>query len=102
MKRFVFSGLLASVVIAGAISYYASSRPDGFERAAEMTVKSETHQTVSAVAAPMPDYEVGGLGNKRLAGGLAGVAGVAATFVLCMVVGKLASRRRESAENSEE
>lgn len=102
MKRFVFAGLLASLVIAGAISYYASSQPDGFERVAEMSVESEMVETVSPVAAPMPDYEVGGVENKRVAGGLAGVAGVVVTFVLCVIVGRLASRRRGRVENTEE
>jgi hypothetical protein len=102
MKRFVLPGLLASVVIAGAISYYASSRPDGFERVAEMSVQSEVDETVSPATAPMPDYEVGGLDNKRLAGGIAGVAGVVVTFVLCVIVGRLASRRRKPGEDNKE
>ena len=63
-----------------------------------MAVESEMVETVSPVAAPMPDYEAPGVDNKRVAGGLAGVAGVFVTFVLCVIIGKLAARRRGRVE----
>lgn len=99
MKRLVVIGVLASVIVAGAISYYASSKPDGFERAAG--ILGENHADETGVRAPMPDYQVGGLNSQRLAGGLAGIAGVVVTFVVCVIVGKLVARRR-TVENDEE
>jgi len=99
VRRLVFWGLVASVALGGVISYYASSSPDGLERADE--IMSETGETESAdgLPAPMAGYAVPGIRNARLAGGLAGVIGVAATFILCFLVGKLASRRSRSAHS---
>jgi len=102
MKRFVLWGLVVSAVVAGVLSYYASPRPDGLERAAE--VLSDTDQSASSdvLPAPMPDYAVPGIHNARLSGGLAGVIGVAATFIVCFLVGKLVSRRSRAADGDRE
>jgi len=94
MKRTVLWGLAISAVVGGAVSYYACSSPDGLERAAEMFPRTgQTEPAADLLPALMPDYTVPGIANRRISGGLAGVAGVAVTFALCMVVGRLLSRR---------
>jgi len=102
MKRFVLYGLVVSAIVAGVLSYYASPRPDGLERAAE--VLSDTDETASGdvLPAPMPDYAVPGIRNARLAGGLAGAIGVGATFIVCFLVGKLVSRRSRAVDGDRE
>ncbi len=98
MRRFVLAGLAICAIIAGVVSYYASSRPDGLERVAEVLTGGQSTDTGTTVpiAAPMADYEVPGVRSKRVAGGLAGLAGVVVTFAICVVVGKFVGRRRDS------
>ncbi len=102
MRRFILSALAVSAVVAGVIAYYGSPRPDGLERADEILSRSEEAATPAALPSPMPDYAVPGMGNTRLAVGLAGVIGVAITFGLCLIVGRLVSRRSETAQKDTE
>lgn len=87
MKRLVILGLLVSAFLAGVVSYYASSRPDGFERTVGILVEDEVAGTTDP--APAPDYK-------------AAIVGVFVTFVLCVIVGSLAARRRGRVEDTEE
>lgn len=102
MRRLVFWGLAVSVVLAGAISYYASPRPDGLERAGKIVSDIAGPASGDGLPAPMPDYAVPGIRNARLARGLAGAIGVACTFAICFAVGKLVSRRSGSVDGEGE
>ena len=102
MRRLMFWGLAASVVLACVISYYASPRPDGLERAGEILSDPAEPASVDGLPAPMPDYVVPGVRNTRLARGLAAAIGVACTFGLCFAVGKLVSCRSDSANGGGE
>ena len=84
MRNFLIGGLLISLLLAGGVSYYASSHPDGLEKAAE-DVGFLDDQADSAVAdSPLADYGVSGVDNERLSVGLAGVLGV---LVMAVVAG---------------
>ncbi|MBW8736036.1 MAG: energy-coupling factor ABC transporter permease [Streptomyces turgidiscabies] len=75
------SGLAASLVLAGVVSFYASASPDGLEKVAAdkgIDAKAEPH---AAADSPLADYGVEGITDGRLSGGLAGVIGVGATIV---------------------
>ena len=91
MRRFVLVMLALSLVIAGGLSYFASSHPDGLERVAEdhgfMNRAQKPSHTV------MPDYTIPGL-SGFFSNGLAGIIGVAATFAVVAVIGRLARRKR--------
>ncbi|MBU0613622.1 PDGLE domain-containing protein [Patescibacteria group bacterium] len=72
--------LIVSVLLAGVISLFASSSPDGLERVAE-----EKGFITSALKYPlqvfMPDYELGIVNNSHLAVMLAGILGTVAVFI---------------------
>lgn len=84
MSRFLVLGLLVSVLLAGVVSFYSSSSPDGLEKAAE-DVGFIDEATDSAVAdSPLADYGISGVDDDRLSVGLAGVLGV---LVMVVVAG---------------
>lgn len=84
MRKFLLIGFLASVLLAGIVSFYASSNPDGLEKAAE-DVGFLDEATDSALAeSPLADYGITGLDDERLSVGLAGVLGV---LVMAVVAG---------------
>ncbi|GAA2114189.1 PDGLE domain-containing protein [Actinomadura alba] len=81
-RRFLTAGLLVALVLAGILSYYASSKPDGLEKVAAdkgINAKEEDHAFADS---PLGDYGVKGVDHGRLSGGLAGVIGVGVTLAL--------------------
>lgn len=81
----VVTGLLLALLLAGVASYYAASAPDGLNRVAQdqgFAATEETHNDVT----PFAGYETEGIGDDRLSGGLAGVAGC---LVVLIVAGGL-------------
>jgi cobalt/nickel transport protein len=78
----VLVGLAVSLVIAGGISYYASSQPDGFEKSAGEIGFLDTAEESPLAGSPLAEYGVAGVENERLSGGLAGVIGVASTAAI--------------------
>ena len=75
----VVVGLVLSLVLAGGLSYYASSQPDGFEKSAGEIGFLDTAEESPLAGSPLAEYGVAGVENERLSGGLAGVIGVAST-----------------------
>lgn len=93
--RFVLGGLLlAAVLMAGVVSYYASSHPDGLERVAEDEGFSSSAQDHATGEGPFADYTTEGVDDERLSGGLAGVLG--AGVVLLVMGGVVYVVRRRS------
>ncbi len=78
----ILVGLAVSLVIAGGISYYASSQPDGFEKSAGEIGFLDTAEDSPLAGSPLAEYDVAGVENDRLSGGLAGVIGVASTAAI--------------------
>jgi len=74
--------LVAAAIIAGIVSGFASGSPDGLNRVAEDKGFSSLEQTDDAEGSPFAGYSTSGVGGERLSGGLAGVVGVALTFVV--------------------
>ncbi|MEU5773802.1 energy-coupling factor ABC transporter permease [Streptomyces venezuelae] len=75
------AGIVASLVLAGFVSFYASADPDGLEKVAHdkgIDKKAEDHATADS---PLADYGVKDITDTRLSGGLAGVIGVGVTVV---------------------
>ena len=96
------AGLLLTLVIAGVVSYYASSHPDGLEWAAGESVYADTARDSAAADSPLPDYGVAGVDDGRLSGGLAGVIGVAVTLVLAGGLTLLLRRRTGTAPGAQD
>ncbi|WP_329051079.1 energy-coupling factor ABC transporter permease [Streptomyces violaceus] len=93
------AGLVASLLLAGFVSFYASADPDGLEKVATdhgIDKKAEEH---AAADSPLADYGVMDVDDARLSGGLAGVIGVGVTVVAGSAV-FWAVRRRRSDDTS--
>lgn len=89
-RTFVLAAVTVTLLVAGVLSHFASGSPDG------LSYVAQTHGFLSTAGDsltggwPLADYTVDGLGNDRLSGGIAGVVGCAATFLVVA----LATRRR--------
>lgn len=75
-------GFALSLVLAGGVSYYASSHPDGFEKSAGEIGFLDTAKESPLKDSPLAEYGVAGVDNERISGGLAGVIGVASTAAI--------------------
>jgi hypothetical protein len=82
----VVIGLVVSLVLAGGVSYYASSHPDGFEKSAEEIGFLDTAKESPLKDSPLAEYGVAGVENERLSGALAGVIGVGATAGISFLI----------------
>ncbi len=81
-RRLWIIGVLAALLLAGGLSYYASASPDGLEKVAadhKMDTKVEVHTFANS---PLADYQTKDVESPRLSGGLAGVIGVGATLLV--------------------
>lgn len=99
-RRFQVVFLLAALVIAGFVSYYASGHPDGLEYVAHATGFSDTAKDHAASDSPFADYGVSGVHNERLSGALAGVIGVGVTLFLAGGLALLLRRRTRTPQES--
>ena len=91
---------VVALLLAGVVSYYASSHPDGLEYVAGKAGFLDSASDHGAADGPLADYGTKGVDNARLSGGLAGVIG---TVVVLLVAGGLALvvRRRPAASSEE-
>ncbi|MEU0115539.1 energy-coupling factor ABC transporter permease [Streptomyces bobili] len=90
------TGLATSLLLAGFVSFYASSSPDGLEKVAAdkgIDTKAEGH---AVSGSPLADYGVKDVTDARLSGGLAGVIGVGVTVVAGSTVFWAVRRRRST------
>jgi cobalt/nickel transport system permease protein len=76
-KKLFLIGLIVSFLVAGFFSFYASSQPDGLQKAT-----AEQGLDVTAIDSPnadsaLADYGVTGIDNERLSGFLGGAIGIA-------------------------
>jgi hypothetical protein len=81
-RTFFAAILLIALVLAGVVSYYASSSPDGLEKVAADKGFSGAERQHDLSDSPVAGYGVKGVQDARLSGGLAGVLGVGATLAL--------------------
>ena len=81
-RKFYIAGFVVSLFLAGVVSFYASSSPDGLEKVAEDIGFIETAKENTNADGVLADYGVKGVDNERLSVGAAGVIGVIATGVI--------------------
>jgi hypothetical protein len=94
MRRFTLLAAALAVGLAFAVSPFASSSPDGLERVAgDRAFLDQGRLAPVQESAPVPDYAVPGVGDERLATGLAGFAGTLVVLGLGWVVTGAARRR---------
>jgi cobalt/nickel transport system permease protein len=78
----VVAGLALALALAFVVSPHASSAPDGLEKvAAERSIDAGT-QPHALAGGPLAGYSTRGVHDTTLSTGLAGVIGVAATFLV--------------------
>lgn len=94
---FLLAGLLVAFVLAGLVSGFADSDPDGLEKVAQDKGFLQTAQDHALSDSPLADYGVSGIDNERLSVGLAGLIGVTITFVFGLGLFLLVRRARRNA-----
>ena len=97
--KFYIAGFIVSLFLAGVVSFYASSDPDGLERVAEDIGFIETAKDHSNADGTLADYGVKGIENERASVGVAGVIGVIGTAVVAGVGFKLIARKPKKEDN---
>jgi cobalt/nickel transport protein len=111
MAWFVAGGLLVALLLAGVVSNFASSSPDGLDAAARegcttdangnitggtcAAQREKAHQTKDS---PLAGYGIKGIDNPYLSTGLSGALGVLVTFGLGAGAFWLVRRRGRGAE----
>ena len=95
-KTFLISGFIVSLFLAGVVSFYASSSPDGLEKVAEDIGFIETAKEHTNADGALADYGVKGVDNERLSVGAAGVIGVVATGLVSTGLFMLVRRKSGS------
>ncbi len=81
-KKFLVSGFAVSLFLAGVVSFYASSNPDGLEKVAQDIGFIETAEEHTYADGALADYGVKGIENERASVGIAGVIGVIGTAIV--------------------
>lgn len=97
-RTFLVAGLLVALLLAGVVSSYASSDPDGLARVAEDHGLVETEREHAADGSPLAGYRAEGVQDDRLATAVAGVTG--ALVVLGLFAGLTFLLRRRSAADA--
>ena len=83
-RKFFAAALLVSALLAGVVSFYASSSPDGLEKVADDVAFIETAKEHTFGDFTLSDYGISGLENARLSVGFAGLIGVIVTALIAM------------------
>lgn len=92
-RRLVGVGLAVCLVIAGLVSYYASSHPDGLEFVSRSLGFGDAARQSPTEGSPLAGYAVRGVSDGRLSGGLAGVVGAVVVGLLMFGLVRLVRRR---------
>lgn len=86
--------LAGCVLVAGLLSPFASSLPDGLENTMERMNLSGSEGEPNA---PLPDYETPGLASQRTSVFVASAVGIVVVFAATYLVGKVLARREHRA-----
>ena len=81
-RRFFAAALVLTLLLAGVVSAWASSHPDGLEHVAAQTGFLDSAEDSAAADSPFADYRTTGVDDARLSGGVAGVVGVLVMLLL--------------------
>lgn len=85
--------LIAALICAGAISFYASTQPDGLNKVAADRGFDVTVRDHALDNSPLAGYATSGVQDARLSKGLSGVLGVGITLLIGTGVFYLVRRR---------
>ena len=93
-KNDIITGLVIALVLAGIISIFASSWPDGLEKVAEKLNFLEKGEGQPALTSPIPGYAIPGIGNEKLAKSIAGILGTLVVFGFSYGIAMLIKQRK--------
>ena len=93
LKKFYSLFFIAALSLAGGLSFYASSSPDGLEKVAEDEGFLESAEDSALSNSPLADYGLAGLDSERLSVGIAGVIGVVVTAIIALALFTLIKKR---------
>lgn len=88
--------LVVSLLLAGVVSFYAASSPDGLTKVSQDQGFADTEEEHGAADGPFAGYGTSFIDDERLSGGVAGVVGVLVVLALGSGL-TLALRRRDDA-----
>jgi len=90
----LLAGVAIAFAVAGVLSYFASSDPDGLEKTQEELGAAEpVHGGVAAPAVVFDEYAVRGMPEGFWSNAIAGVAGTLVVLGLALGTGRLLRRR---------
>lgn len=98
-RKFYIAGFILSLFLAGVVSFYASSAPDGLEKVAKDVGFIETAKDHTNTDGTLAAYGVKGIDNERASVGVAGVIGVIGTAVIAGIGFKLIARKSKKNHN---
>jgi hypothetical protein len=93
LKKFYALFFIAALSLAGGLSFYASSSPDGLEKVAEDEGFLESAEDSALSNSPLADYGLAGLDSERLSVGIAGVIGVVVTAIIALALFTLIKKK---------
>ncbi|MFI0739881.1 PDGLE domain-containing protein [Streptomyces sp. NPDC021100] len=93
-RRFAVVVMAVTVLLAGFVSYYAASTPDGLEKAARDKGIDRKARETATEGSPLADDRVKDVSDTRASGALAGVVGVGVTLAAGTGVLVVLRRRR--------
>jgi hypothetical protein len=92
-RALVVTGVLVALLLAGVVSFYASTSPDGLNRVAEDNGFSRTETRHHGDGSPFAGYGIKGVDDARVSKGVAGVVGSLVVLALAGGVTLLVRRR---------
>jgi hypothetical protein len=92
--------LVVTLLLAGVVSFYAASSPDGLTKVSEDQGFASSETEHATEDGPFAGYGSSFLDGDRLSGGVAGVVGVVVVLVLGTGLTYVVRRRREPAESA--
>ena len=98
-RKFYIIGFVVSLFLAGVVSFYASSSPDGLEKVAQDIGFIDTAKDHTNADGALADYGVKGIDNERASVGVAGIIGVIGTAVVAGIGFKLIARKPKKGGN---
>jgi cobalt/nickel transport protein len=88
--------LLAALAVAAFLSPLASSAPDGLERVAERLGFAGRERKAPVVKAPLAEYQVSPIRDRRVSTSVAGIIGTLVVFGIAAGAGAALRRKRPS------
>ena len=101
-RALVVTGVLVALLLAGVVSYYASTSPDGLNRVAVDKGFSQTQTEHHGDGSPFAGYGTRGVGDERVSKGVAGVVGSLVVLALAGGLILLVRRRAPQADSGDQ